>query len=70
MVPCSKADANWFDAQGNPFRIVMSSEFDYTNREIISGEQGVIRSDTNEHIATHSSSIAFTITKAGFAATV
>lgn len=55
MVPCGKKDANWFDAQGNSYRIVMSSEYDYDKREIVSGEQGVIRSDTNEHIATHSS---------------
>lgn len=54
LIPCAKKDANWFDAQGNPFKIVMSSEYDYAAKQIISGEQGIVKSDTLEHIATHS----------------
>lgn len=54
LIPVAKADANWFDAQGNPFKIVMSSEFDYKTKSVVSGEQGVVRSDTYGHIATHS----------------
>ncbi|QGJ90090.1 hypothetical protein HWC80_gp050 [Mycobacterium phage Indlulamithi] len=54
LIPVPKRDANWFDADGNPFKIVMSSEYDYKKREIIGGEQGIVKSDTLEHIATHS----------------
>lgn len=54
LIPCSKKDANWFDAQGNPFKIVMSTEYDYEAKQIISGEQGIVKSDTLENIATHS----------------
>ncbi len=51
LVPCSKRDANWFmpqEVNGEmvdvPVRIMVSDR-----------EQGIVRSDTNENIATHSS---------------
>jgi phage/plasmid-like protein (TIGR03299 family) len=53
VIPVSKKDANWFDEDGRPFRIILTTEFDSETREFIGGEQGIVRSDNFGHMATH-----------------
>ncbi len=64
LIPCAKADANWFyemvktdkdgntifDEDGNPVKVTQPVRVSPTD-----SEQGIVRSDTFEHIATHSS---------------
>lgn len=63
LIPVSKADANWFyetiklDRNGEPVRDKETGEFVKVVvpvRVSPTDEQGIVRSDTGEHIATHS----------------
>jgi phage/plasmid-like protein (TIGR03299 family) len=51
LIPCAKADANWFmeTTDENGEKVVMPVRVSPTD-----SEQGIVRSDTFEHIATHS----------------
>lgn len=59
LVPCSKNDANFFGPQGQPYRVTPTGEWkkerDAKGKEVYAyeGEQGIVRSDTFGHIATH-----------------
>lgn len=56
LVSCDKKDANFFGPQGQPFRVVPTGQWEKVGNkhEYVGEEQGIIRSDTLSHIATHS----------------
>jgi phage/plasmid-like protein (TIGR03299 family) len=53
LIPCEQKDANFFGPQGQPYRVSLTTGFDEAGN-IETGEQGIIRSDTKGHMATHS----------------
>lgn len=62
LIPCSKKDANFFGPQGQPFRVLPTgnwvkvhdgSDSNSDNFEFQGVEQGIVRSDTKAHLATH-----------------
>jgi phage/plasmid-like protein (TIGR03299 family) len=53
LIPVTKKDANWFGPNGQPYRIAITTEMDPDTGEYTGGEQGIVRSDTFAHMATH-----------------
>lgn len=65
LVPCDKKDANFFGPQGQTYRVMPTgswvkvhtgSDANAGNFEFQGVEQGIVRSDTNAHLATHGGS--------------
>ena len=64
LIPCDKKDANFFGPQGQPFRVSVTGAWrkkpgtdgdDMNDYEYHGLEQGIVRSDTHAHLATHGS---------------
>ena len=64
LIPCAKKDANFFGPQGQPFKVSATgvwrkkpgTDGDSMNDYEYQGlEQGIVRSDTHAHLATHGS---------------
>ncbi|QNJ59267.1 hypothetical protein SEA_MRMIYAGI_53 [Mycobacterium phage MrMiyagi] len=53
LVPCAKRDANFFGPQGQPYKVMPTGT--WNDDYVYEGEQGIIRSDTKAHMATHGS---------------
>lgn len=55
LIPCEKKDANWFGPQGQPFRIIPTGSWRKVDGAYVfeGQEQGIVRSDTKAHLATH-----------------
>lgn len=58
LIPCSKKDANFFGPQGQPYKIMPTGEWQKVpgtddEYEFRGQEQGIVRSDTHAHLATH-----------------
>lgn len=64
LIPCDKKDANFFGPQGQPFKVMPTGVWRKkpgTDGELLDDyefhglEQGIVRSDTHAHLATHGS---------------